>query len=60
MDGRLIWQGRAFGGQAVWDGRDFRGRKISTGVYLVLISEDGSSGLAKKEKAAGKIVFIGK
>jgi hypothetical protein len=60
LNGRLVWQGRAFGGQAVWDGRDYRGRKISTGVYLVLISEDGSSGAGKKEKAAGKIIFIGK
>jgi len=40
MDGRLLYQGRALGGQAVWDGRDYRGRKASTGVYLVLISDD--------------------
>ena len=30
-----------------------RGKKISTGVYLVLISDEG-----RKEKAAGKIVFV--
>jgi hypothetical protein len=59
-NGRLIYQARAFGGQAIWDGRDYRGRKIATGVYLVLISEDGSSGAPKKEKAAAKIVFISK
>jgi hypothetical protein len=56
MDGRLVYQTRAFGGQAVWDGRDYKGRKISSGVYLVLISDDDS----RKEKAAGKIVFISK
>jgi len=55
MDGRLLYQGRALGGQAVWDGRDYRGRKASTGVYLVLISDD-----SRQEKAAAKIVFIGK
>jgi Two component regulator propeller len=60
LDGRLIYQTRALGGQAVWDGRDYKGRKISSGVYLVLVSDDGSSGLSKKEKAAAKIVFIGK
>jgi Two component regulator propeller len=59
-DGRLVYQTRALGGQAVWDGRDYKGRKISSGVYLVLVSEDGSSGLSKKEKAAAKIIFIGK
>ncbi|MEI9810002.1 MAG: hypothetical protein WDO16_20225 [Bacteroidota bacterium] len=58
--GRLVYQARAFGGQAVWDGRDYRGRKVATGVYLVLISDDGSSGAPKKEKAAAKIVFISK
>lgn len=58
--GRLIYQTRALGGQAVWDGRDYRGRKISSGVYLVLVSDDGFSGVSKKEKAAAKIVFISK
>lgn len=60
LDGRLVYQTRALGGQAVWDGRDYRGRKIASGVYLVLISDDPSSGNPKKEKAAAKIIFIGK
>jgi hypothetical protein len=54
-DGRLIFQTRALGGQAVWNGRDYKGRKISTGVYLVLISDDG-----RNEKMVTKIVFINK
>lgn len=54
-DGRLIFQTRALGGQAVWDGKDYKGRKISSGIYLVLVSNDG-----KTEKTAGKIVFIAK
>lgn len=57
MDGRLVYQTRALGGQAVWDGHDYKGRKISSGVYLVLVSGEGDS---KKEKTAGKIVFIGR
>ncbi|MDP4263920.1 MAG: two-component regulator propeller domain-containing protein [Bacteroidota bacterium] len=60
LDGRLVYQARALGGQAVWDGHDYRGRKISSGVYLVLISDDGSSGSGKKERTAAKIVFISK
>jgi hypothetical protein len=54
-DGRLLHQTNALGGQAVWDGKDYRGRKVATGVYLVLISDE-----SRHEKAAGKIVFIGK
>ncbi|MBC7948487.1 MAG: hypothetical protein H7Y42_11440 [Chitinophagaceae bacterium] len=60
MDGRLVYQTRANGGQAVWDGRDYRARKIASGVYLVLVSDDGSAARPKKEKAAAKIVFISK
>jgi hypothetical protein len=55
LDGRLVYQARALGGQAVWDGRDYKGRKISTGVYLVLVSNDDHS-----EKLAAKIVFVNK
>jgi hypothetical protein len=53
LDGRLVFQTKAFGGQAVWDGRDYKGRKISSGVYLVLVSNDD-----KTEKMATKIIFI--
>ena len=53
LDGRLVYQTRALGGQAVWDGKNYRGQRISTGVYLVLVSDDG-----KKERTATKIFFI--
>ena len=55
LDGRLVYQTKALGGQAVWDGKDYKGRKISTGIYLVLISNDDGS-----EKTSTKIVFISK
>lgn len=54
-DGRLVYQTNALGGQAIWDGKDYRGRKVATGVYLVLISDE-----SRHEKASAKIVFIGK
>jgi len=54
-DGRLVYQTNALGGQAIWDGRDYRGRKVATGVYLVLISDE-----SRHEKSSAKIVFIGK
>ena len=53
LDGRLVYQTRALGGQAVWDGKDYKGRKISSGVYLVLVSDEG-----RKENLATKIIFI--
>ncbi|MGQ0737851.1 MAG: type IX secretion system anionic LPS delivery protein PorZ [Bacteroidota bacterium] len=53
LDGRLVYQTRALGGQAVWDGKNYRGQKISSGVYLVLVNDDG-----KKEQTATKIFFI--
>lgn len=52
-DGRLVYQTRALGGQAIWNGRDYQGKKISSGVYLVLVSDD-----TRKENLATKIVFI--
>ena len=55
LDGKLVYQTRALGGQAVWDGRNYRGQKISSGVYLVLVSDDG-----RKERTATKIFFIQK
>lgn len=55
LNGRLVYQTRALGGQAVWDGKDYIGRRISTGVYLVLVIDDD-----RKERTVGKIVFISK
>lgn len=53
LDGKLVYQTRALGGQATWNGRNYRGQKISSGVYLVLVQEEGS-----KERTATKIFFI--
>ncbi len=40
ISGSLVYKTRAEGGQASWNGMDFSGRKVSTGVYLVYISND--------------------
>ena len=55
LDGRLVYQTRAFGGQAIWNGKNYKGGSVATGVYLVLISDD-----TRTEKMATKIVFISK
>jgi hypothetical protein len=54
-DGRLVTELRANGSQATWNGLDHRGRKISSGIYLVLISDENG-----KQKSSTKIVFIQK
>ena len=53
LNGRLVYQTRALGGQAIWNGRDYTGRQIASGIYLVLVTDD-----EKQDKEAGKIVFI--
>ena len=53
LNGRLVYQTKALGGQAVWNGRDYTGKQIASGIYLVLVTDE-----SRKEQAAGKIVFI--
>jgi len=55
MDGRLAYETRAFGGQAIWNGKDYKGRTVSTGIYLVLVSDDDH-----QQKLVTKIVFVKK
>jgi len=35
INGKLVYETTALGGQAIWDGRDYNGRKAQSGVYLV-------------------------
>jgi hypothetical protein len=55
LDGRLVYQTRSLGGQATWDGRNYRGQRISSGAYLVLVTDE-----TRKERTAAKIFFINK
>jgi ligand-binding sensor domain-containing protein len=55
LNGRLLYQTRALGGQAIWNGKDYKGRTASTGVYLVLVSDD-----THQQKLVTKIVFVQK
>ena len=36
INGQLVFEDTALGGQFIWDGKDYTGRKASSGVYLVL------------------------
>lgn len=35
INGKLVYETKALGGQAIWDGNDYNGTRASTGVYLV-------------------------
>jgi hypothetical protein len=43
INGRLVYETKAQGGQAVWDGRDYNGVRAATGVYLVFSANENTS-----------------
>ncbi len=53
LDGKLVFQTRSLGGQAIWDGRTYKGEKVSSGVYLVMVSDEFN-----EQQLATKIFFI--
>jgi hypothetical protein len=53
VNGTLIYETRAEGGQAVWNGYNFDGRRANSGVYLVFITDSDG-----KEEMVTKILFI--
>jgi hypothetical protein len=53
INGSLVYQTNALGGQANWDGRLKNGDRVGTGVYLVLVvNKDGT------DTAVSKILFV--
>jgi ligand-binding sensor domain-containing protein len=53
LNGRLVYQTKALGGQAVWNGKNYKGEPIASGVYIILVTDEG-----QVERNAGRIVFI--
>ncbi|MFZ9262748.1 MAG: two-component regulator propeller domain-containing protein [Chitinophagaceae bacterium] len=53
LDGRLVYQTRALGGQAIWNGKNYKGERVNSGVYLIIVSSQDNS-----NQVAGKIFFI--
>jgi hypothetical protein len=56
LNGRLVFETTALGGQAVWDGTDYSGRRVDTGVYLVFSA--GAVGFDEVDSYVTKIMFI--
>ena len=53
IDGNLVFEGFAKGGQASWNGKNKNGDRVSTGVYVVF-----STDINGLEKIVSKILFI--
>ena len=53
LNGRLVYQTRALGGQAIWDGHDYKGGKAASGVYLVIIRDESGN-----DTVVTKIVMV--
>ena len=43
INGRLVYETTALGGQAVWDGNDYNGQRVATGIYLVFAANENVS-----------------
>ena len=52
INGQLMMQTRALGGQAIWNGRDQYQHKVASGIYLIFVRDDMGN-----EKAVGKIMI---
>lgn len=52
INGRLVFQTRALGGQAIWNGITYEGNKIASGIYLVFVRDE-----AGNEKNVGKLAI---
>jgi hypothetical protein len=56
VNGQLVYETTALGGQAIWDGNDYNGRRASTGVYLVISTSTQRPDTP--EAIVAKILFI--
>lgn len=43
INGKLVYETKALGGQAIWDGMDYNGARAATGVYLVFSANENTS-----------------
>ncbi|MCC7465426.1 MAG: hypothetical protein IT261_04115 [Saprospiraceae bacterium] len=54
--GRLVYEGKALGGQAVWDGKDYLGRRAASGVYLIYATSQAT--FDEPDAIVTKLVFL--
>ena len=56
INGRLVYETDALGGQAVWDGKDYNGRQAETGVYYIFSTY--IKNLDYPSDAAAKVLIV--
>lgn len=56
VNGRVVYQTKALGGQAIWNGQDFEGQRVPSGVYLVLAAN--TENLETRDVVVAKILFV--
>ena len=56
IEGNLVYETKAQGGQATWNGTDFRGNRVGTGVYIVFATATNS--LEDIDSVSLKLFFI--
>jgi hypothetical protein len=53
INGMLVYQTKALGGQVVWDGKNYLGKKPQSGVYLIFATDALGT-----QKAVGKMLMV--
>ena len=56
LNGKLIYETTALGGQAIWDGKDYTGRKAVSGVYFVFST--GTASFDTPDSFVTKIMIV--
>ena len=56
LNGKLVYETTALGGQAIWDGNDYTGRRAATGVYYVFST--GTASFDTPDSFVTKIMII--
>jgi hypothetical protein len=56
VNGKMIYETQALGGQAIWDGNDYNGVRAATGVYLVFSATENTS--FEPDSYVAKILII--
>lgn len=56
VQGKLMFEGTANGGQAIWNGTDYNGNKAASGVYLVFSSTPST--FEKPDALVSKILIV--
>ena len=59
VNGKLVFETKALGGQAIWYAQDYNGKRVQSGVYLVFSTSNSRfSGFGEPNSAVAKILVV--